>query len=342
MTLKCSGGKDAGQGSGRPLHIKVPVGGGRQFAVHLACSTRPPQHRGSEEGSEQVCNQRAGATPHWILRRPRASTSPPTSRRCGPRRRRRVPLPSARASQFIAGALPPSQIHTTGSCAAAPPYQPRSQTYSRPLPPTSQNNPTPPRPTHPRSRPSRWCGCPCRRRGGRRGPGGTTTGPARPWRGRGTRARATRCCAGPKAGGGAGGWGCFGGGRGGHPTALETRRVGRGGRQRLPLAGGAAARLRDCNTRCQVGKIAVNEDVWGVRIGVCNTSAESCCAHTHTHTHARTHTCREGAMSSSLATTSCVATSGFHCSAEQRLRLRTASGGSGSVITGEARSAEKA
>jgi hypothetical protein len=32
-------------------------------------------------------------------------------------------------------------------------------------------------------------------------------------------------------------------------------------------------------------------------------------------------TCREGAMSSSDATISWVATSGFHCSAEHRLRL---------------------
>lgn len=35
----------------------------------------------------------------------------------------------------------------------------------------------------------------------------------------------------------------------------------------------------------------------------------------------RSHSCRLGDMSSSEATISCVATSGFHCTTEQRLRL---------------------
>lgn len=37
LALKRGGGKHARQLAGGPLHVKVPVGGGRQLAIHLAC-----------------------------------------------------------------------------------------------------------------------------------------------------------------------------------------------------------------------------------------------------------------------------------------------------------------
>lgn len=262
MALKRGSGKDAGQRAGRPLHVKVPVGGGRQLAIHLPCRGQP-RHQTGRVRRWKLGGGGSQAQASRITERPQ-----------------RQPQPKAVASPATGG-LPPWQP----GCPV-----PSCPPQTRPFPQTTRQ---PGCDTRLRSRPSKWCGCPCPRRGGRRGPGGTTTCPARPWSGRGTRAPGTRCCA--------------------DPTAVCVLRGGRGAGER---AGMEAWVLPPAHPHV-----------------LTSTPTR---ANKYTHTHTQVCTCSEGAMSSSLATTSCVATSGFHCSAEQRLRLRRASGAGQETAEGAA------